>query len=1020
MSCGAPLTTAVAAGQRKTVTALFCDVVGSTAMGEQRDPEVVRRSVEAWFTQVRQALERHGGTVEKFVGDAVLAVFGVPAVHEDDALRACRAALEIVAVTPLPVRIGIETGQVFVGDVARGSTFASGAAVNVAARLQAAADPGQVLVGPRCRLAVADRADLEPLPPLRLKGFAAPVRPSRLTSVAGPSTELRPLQLLPLVGRDRDLERLREDFRAVVQGRSCRVVTLLGVAGMGKTRLTSELVAALAGSAVLLRARCPAYGDGVTWWPVVEIVRQVTGTRDTDVPEVARAALRHRLRGDPEADEVVARLAPALGLGGTSSAEDVTWSLGRLLGVVARDAPVLLVVEDMHWAEAGIVQLLADLGSSLTHVPLLVLVTARPEFLDEERASALLHGDEHSTHLLQPLSDDDIRALSSAAAGRPLSEDLVVAMRSVADGNPLYVTQYVAMLRDEGRLNEAGVAAAGRPGQLAVPPTVSSLIEARLDRLPEGDRAVLGAAAVIGQFFFRQALAEILPDRDVMTGLAHLEDRAFVHPEPSEHHSLALMAFGHALVRDAAYAALPKTTRADLHEDFARWCHRNAGGRVRDDVVGSHLEAAVNFRVELGFDDARTRELEREASARLEAAGRDAWVSDPVVASALLGRADRLRVDETPSRWALRIELAGALRSCYRFAEAVDVVRQVVEAASAAGDDDWVITGRVAMGNVAAEPDIAGLAIAAEEALRRFQPSSHHLFLVHAHQALAEVANASARNDERLRHGLLAAEEAARHGDSRMANHLRIHCLRPMVLGRTRADEGLELATAWADEAVTRRDRGVATMAAAAFATMLGRPEAPTLWATAREVGASSSSRQLADIVDWYAAFVGLVTGRAATSLELFGPLVEVGEETGQLGAFSTDAALCAIALLHLGSTAEATALVGRALLATPPDDAVSMSLGHTALAWVAASAGDRQAAEEALAVADSTSTVDLPLNQTIVDGVAAEVAELFGDDETVELRRRAAILGCRHKGNVVGADWHHARLVGLPGHDRL
>src|SRR5438093_2987465 len=402
---------------RKTVTVLFCDVTGFTSLGERMDPETMRRVMIRYFDEVRTVLERHGGTVEKFIGDAVMAVFGVPVVHEDDALRAVRAADEMRrALTRLnndlderfgvrlEMRIGINTGEVVVGDPTAEHLIATGDAVNVAARLQQAAQPGEILLGRETHRLVADRIRAGPLETFPLKGKSEPVPSWRLDEVrAGAELIFRRLDS-PLVGRERERDFLRGAYRTVIEDQSCRLVTVLGVAGVGKTRLAQE-VAARSFGATVAQGRCLSYGEGITFFPVAEVVRSLAGVAADDDEPVVKARIAQLLPPGDESAVVTERLVSLLAADGAARAEEVFWAVRKLLEVVARFRPLVLVLEDLHWAEPTLLDLVEYLVGWSRGAPMLVLALARPELLE------LRPGWPGERLTLEPLDSEDIRAL---------------------------------------------------------------------------------------------------------------------------------------------------------------------------------------------------------------------------------------------------------------------------------------------------------------------------------------------------------------------------------------------------------------------------------------------------------------------------------------------------------------------------------------------------------------------------------------------------------------------------------
>ena len=474
--CGKPLEAAAPAREvRKTVTIVFCDVTGSTSLGEQLDPESLRHVMARYFEAMRSAIERHGGTVEKFIGDAVMAVFGVPVVHEDDALRAARAAIDMREAlgalneelerdygTRLEARIGVNTGEVVTGTEER---LATGDAVNVAARLEQAAAPGEVLLGPETMALLRSSVNAEELDPLELKGKAEGVRAYRLVSVdAG---EMARRLDAPLVGRGRELRLLADAWERAMSERTCVLFTLLGAAGVGKSRLTEEFLAAL--DATVVRGRCLSYGEGITYWPVTEIVIQL-GNRGHDA-------------GGP--------LAGLVGEGTPTSSEEIALAFRRLLEDAAGEQPLLVLFDDIHWGEPALFDLIEHAATMSRGAPILMLCLGRPELLDRRPAwgGGLLNA---TTALLEPLSAEETEELI-AALGSSFDQGLAARIRDAAGGNPLFVEEMAAMVAEGG-------------SDVAVPPTVQALLAARLDQLDGEERSVLERGAVEGQVFHRGAV----------------------------------------------------------------------------------------------------------------------------------------------------------------------------------------------------------------------------------------------------------------------------------------------------------------------------------------------------------------------------------------------------------------------------------------------------------------------------------------------------------------------------------
>ncbi len=634
-SCGTKLgPTAAAHESRKVVTALFCDLVGSTSLGERHDPEVLRPLLERYFAEAREAVERHGGRVEKFIGDAVCAVFGVPAVHEDDALRAVRAGLEVQerlarlregAPIPLEARVGITTGEVL---VAGGGGPLIGDAMNTASRLQSGAAPGEVLVGdPTWRL-VRDAVAAEPAPPLAAKGKAEPLPAWRILALA-PGSPARARRLdAPMVGRDREAALLAGAYRRVVVARACRLFTVLGAAGAGKSRLVEEFLGPLGDAAELLRGRCLSYGEGIAWLPLAEALRPALGLAEFAGPEDVAAAIRAVAAGEgPDAAAVAEGLGGLFGLAGSGSAEQTAWAVRRLLEARARARPVVLVLDDVHWAEPALLDLVEHLAERADG-PLLLLCMARPELLDGRPGWGAGAVPADVVHLA-PLAPADADALVGALLdGAALPAGALDRVTSAAGGNPLFLEEVLRMLVDEGRLARQGDAwvVEGDLSSLRIPPTVSALLSSRLDRLPEGERSVLEAASVEGQSFSAGALEALLPEasRDALPGLLRsLARKDLIVPERRSGPGRDGYRFRHLLIHDAAYEAIPKSSRARLHLAFADWLEAAAGAALAEhrEVLGHHLAQAHRYQAELGFPDDPDLRL-RAARALAEAGAR--------------------------------------------------------------------------------------------------------------------------------------------------------------------------------------------------------------------------------------------------------------------------------------------------------------------------------------------------------------------------------------------------------------
>ena len=576
---------------RKVVSVVFCDLSGSTALGERTDPEVLRTRMRGYYDTMRQILERHGGTVEKFIGDAVMAVFGVPVAHEDDAMRAVRAAWEMRAAVPglgLRARIGVNTGEVVAGE---GDTLVTGDAVNVAARLEQLAETGEVLIGGETRQLVRGAVQAEPVQ-VAAKGKVEPVAAYRLLNVDLAAAAVARRLDTPLIGRRPELQQLRQAFERSVRERRCHLFTVLGAAGVGKSRLTAEFLSGL--DATTLSGRCLEYGEGITFWPVVSILKQL-GER---------------------AEETLARL-----VDGAFSKGELFWDVRSQLENVARERPLVVVFDDVQWGEETFLDLIDHVADLSRGAPLLLLCLARPDLLDKRPTwgGGKLNA---TTILLEPLTAEECVELIDVYGGtEPGTRERIVAS---AGGNPLFVEEMLALVREGG--------------DVGTPSTVRALLQARLDQLARGERTVIEGGAIEGEIFHRGAVVELARSPDVESLLLGLVRKELIYPAASTLSGDEAFRFRHLLFRNAAYDALPKETRAELHERFADWLGLHAQELIElDEILGYHLEQAARCRRELDHADP---ELERRAGRHLAAAGSRAMLrSDAHGAANLLGRA---------------------------------------------------------------------------------------------------------------------------------------------------------------------------------------------------------------------------------------------------------------------------------------------------------------------------------------------------------------------------------------------
>jgi len=698
------------AAVRKTVTIVFSDVVGSTPLGERLDPESLRELTTRYYRQMAGVLQRHGGRVSKFIGDAAMAVFGVPRTHEDDALRAVRAASELAPALAelnheleaawgmrLLLRTGVNTGEVVVGDDLYGQDVTVGDAVNLAARLEQAAAPGQVVLGESTYRLVRDAVEVEPLPPLAVKGKAEPVSAWTLLAVHPGAPGHARRADAPMVGREAELARLTRAFERSVAGRTCCLFTLLGTAGVGKSRLAAEFLASVEGRATVLRGCCLSYGDGITFWPLAEVLRQAARIAPGDSPAAAQAKLAALVGGEERAERIAGLLGRVLGLAGEAGQlEETFWAVRRLLEVGAARRPLVVLLDDLHWAEPTMLDLVEHVAGLSRDRPVVLLCLGRPELVEQRPGWGGAAADAELLSL-EPLREEDGLLLLEGLLG-PSELDEAARRRVVrsADGNPLFVEELVLMLVDEGHLRREHDrwVPAGDLSVLKVPLAVSGVILARLDRLERMERAVVDRAAVVGREFTATQVTELAPPpprEEVGARLEALARKALVRPEPAA--AAATFGFRHQLLRDVAYEATSKRLRAELHERLAVWLEAAASDRLPEiqEVLGYHLEQAYRCLAALGAPGERGRLLAGRAGAHLGAAGRRAVAREDMPAAVrLLERAAALLPAEDPERLALLPDLAEALGATGELARAEALLAEGLELARAAQDERLV------------------------------------------------------------------------------------------------------------------------------------------------------------------------------------------------------------------------------------------------------------------------------------------------------------------------------------------
>jgi len=904
---------------RKVVTVLFSDVTGSTSLGEELDPEVLHGVIGRYFAEIRATIERHGGRVEKFIGDAVMAVFGIPRVHEDDALRAVRAAAETRLRLPavaeevgvrLRFRTGVNTGLVLVGE---GEDLAVGDAVNVAARLEQAAQPGEILLGAETLQLVRDAVRVERLEPLALKGKSRPVPAFRLLDVDPHGPGFARHLDLPLVGRGRELRLLRDAWHRAVADSSCHLFTLLGAAGIGKSRLVAELLSTLGDEVSVLSGRCLHYGEGITFWPLQEAL--------ADVGEPAEPLL-DRLRS-----------------GGAATPEELFLEVRRLLESLAVKRPVILHVDDLQWAEPTLLDLLDHIVELSRGAPILALCAARPELLEHRPGWA--GGKLNATSLLlEPLTTAECEALLDSL-GDGLDPEARTRVVLASDGNPLFLEEMAAL--------------AAATGTTAVPATIQALLAARLDLLTTEEREILERGAIEGEVFHRsaaRALSGEHTETEVDSRLTGLVRKELIRPHPATIRDDKAFRFRHLLIRDAAYDALPKATRADLHEKFARWLEQAVGDIVElDEIAGWHLEQTLRYQRELGHSP--DEPLAHDAADHLHAAGRRARERrDVPAAEHVLERALALAQEDDPRRARIAADLAEVLVEAGEFARADELLTEI-------------------------ESDPAVSAIAA---LTRFE------------WMISVSAPGATRTIKSRLPGIL--NHFARAGDERGLARAHTVAYYPYWLKFLATPAGDELRLA-AEHARNAGDDGLRERALAGYVGTLtwGRADARTIADALDAIERERPGPYLAASVDGGRSELARLDGRfsearrlgrrASEGFRSLGlPEMEAGYEQGR-GWLE----------LSMGDPAEALAALQRS-------DAILAQLGERAfrsttqadLAQTHWRLGNTDAAIAAIELSDELGSTDDVVNFIITHGVRAQLALADGDGDAAERWAQSAV----------------------------
>jgi class 3 adenylate cyclase/tetratricopeptide (TPR) repeat protein len=950
--------------QRKTVTVLFCDITDSTALGESVDPEALRALLGRYFERMKEIVERHEGTVEKFIGDAVMAVFGVPTAHEDDALRAVRAAAEMRDALPeldVQARIGLTTGLVVTGTEER---LATGDAVNVAARLEQAAAPGEVLLGEPTLDLVQEAVDVEPVEALELKGKAEAVTAFRLRSVRDAPERSHET---PFVGRETELAFIQTAWERARAQRLCELLAIVGDAGVGKSRLVAEALDSF--DAHVVHGHCLPYGEGITYWPVVEVLKQL----DTLPPDPEAAAAIRSVLG--EADS------PA-------SAEEIAWAFRKTLEHAASEQPLVVVFDDVHWGEESFLDLIEHVALLSAGAPILLVCIARLELAERHPISS-------APLRLEPLRPEDVEQLIPDRIAASLRERISRA----AGGNPLFIGEMLAM-------------AGGEDGDVVVPPTLKALLAARLDQLDTSERAVLECGAVEGEVFHRGAVQALAPAEPAVTPrLASLVRKELIAPDKPLILDEDGFRFRHLLIRDSAYEALPKTARAELHERFAAWLEKHGAGLVElDELLGYHLEQAVRYHGELGRPAEEA--LAPRAREFLTTAGRRALRRlDFPAAAGLLERAAALMPAELDL--ALETDLVDALSWTRKGNEALERARSITERATAKSDRIGELCGRIKEGalRVSLEPEGATDALEAliGDALPAFEAAGDDLALRVAYIALGNVENMRARMDSVVD----AYEKAEAHAGPAGLTALVGYQSHGRFFGSTPLTELL----AWQSEQDAREQRGywLRTHRTSALAMLSRFEEAQALRDELRAELIERGANQVLAAVEGLGIDIYLLAGNPAAAVAAGKESCRLREELGQRSELSTAAGGLAQAYYELGELKEAEHWAARSAELGAKDDMTTQMLWRQARAKVLARRGEHDKAErlarEAVAVGAETDMVNA---QADADADLGEVLVLGGRKEEAAEVFEQALRRYERKENLVMAGRMRERLKEL------
>ena len=1025
---------------RRVVTVVFSDLKGSTSLGERLDSEALREVLAIYFEAMSAVLVRHGGTIEKYIGDAIMAVFGLPRLHEDDALRAVRAAVEMRETLEvinerlqkdygvrLENRTGVYTGEVVSGDITTGQRLVTGDTVNVAARLEQSAPSCEVLIGQPTYELVRDAVKVEPVEPLELKGKAERVPAYQLLHAGAGEGRVRRVDL-PLVGRAEQLVELSEVLDLVRETGRPQLVTVVAPAGTGKSRLLHGFLDGRGRELTSLSGRCLPYGEGITYWPIAEAVRGLAQVMQDDPAEVVSERVLALFADIPDAGK---RVASAIGLTEDAfPAEEIAWGVRRLIEALAVKGPVIMVLDDIHWAERTLLDLAQDLVESV-EAPLLLMCGTRRDLLDEHPGWPT-SGARARVIDLSPLTEDESNLVLGSLLGAGAVDPAVARwLTAAAEGNPLFLEHLLSMLVDDEAVRQVdGLWVAVKPlEELEAPSTITSLLAARLDRLGPTDRTVIERGAVMGQSFYRGGVEALSPEPVrplVRESLDSLETKELVRSTGDVFVGLPVYRFQHVLVRDVAYEGMLKRTRAELHASLVDWFEEVAPDRLREfeEIRGYHLEQAYLIFTELGGNEERTRDTGRRGAEHLSSAGRRALArGDMPAASNLLHRAEALLPPGDPQRPRLLLEAGDALIEIGNFTLADELLRKAEEEATRGGDRILEITARLAHLRLRYTMDPEATEPIVEEEVARVVPELEALQanegLARAWRLLTQVNFTACRWSAVEDAATRMTEYARLAGDTTLEARFLAAQAMAALYGPTpvaAAEERCRQLLARAGE--DRRTHAIILCVQAHLAAMDGRFD------QARE--AYMKSREVLDELGWrfHAALTSLDSG--AVEMLAGDPVAaerelrmdyETLNEMGERDYMPTTAALLAEALYEQGrfDDAESFAQISETFAAS--EDITSQFLWRCVRAKVAAQRGVPAAETLVLEALELTEKTEELESQAQVFMDLAEVLELSGRSDEAVPHLREALARYDAKGNVVSAARARERLDALADH---